>query len=263
MPVYVPNTSYYMSNDTVSQLALAVTGGYRARIAWPSGVGSGEELEGLDFGTNYHYLHGFRYENFEPDARLDTNAQGLLTVNPRLGLPVTIVRSTSSSGRGFAIDTGVAAIINRWEVGFGVNGIANRIAWSDVERTTYALDSLFSGGEFVDLPPVPVGDTEMDLPVDVRGNAAYNAPAWTAIAEYAHGYNGTSFRTGFEQRFNRIQLRGGGRYIKERWEPTVGAGFNLSGGFGVDIAAFGTSANLERQRHMALAVSLRFMRGNP
>ena len=27
-PVYTPNTSYYMSNDTLSQFALAVTGGY-------------------------------------------------------------------------------------------------------------------------------------------------------------------------------------------------------------------------------------------
>ena len=260
MPVYYRTPTSTCRTTPESALALAVTGGTRARIAWPSGVGSGEEGH---TGANYHYLHGFRYENFEPNARLDTNAQGFLTVNPRLGLPVTIVRSTSSSGRGFAIDTGVAAIINRWEVGFGVNGIANRIEWSDVERTTYALDSLFSGGEFVDLPTVPVADTRMELPVDVKGNAAYNAPAWTAITEYGHGYNGTSFRAGFEQRFNRIQLRGGGRYIKERWEPTGGAGFNLSDAFAVDVAAFGTSANLERQRHMAFAVSLRFMRGNP
>ena len=263
VPVYVPNTSFYMSNDTVSQLALAVTGGYRARLGWPSGVGSGGALEGLYIGANYHYLHGFRYENFEPDARLDTNAQGLLTVNPRLGLPVTIARTTSTSGRGFAIDAGVAAIIDRWEIGFGVNGIGNRIEWRDAERTAYVLDSLFSGGEFEDLPPVPVGDTELELPVDVKANATYNAPAWTAIAEYGHGYNGTSFRGGYEQRFDRIQLRGGGRYINERWEPTFGVGFDISNAFGIDVGAFGTSANFERERHLALAVSLRFMRGNP
>ena len=261
VPVYVPNTSFYMANDTLSQLALAVTGGYRARFAWPSGVGSGTELEGLYVGANYHYLHGFRYEHFEPEARLDTNTQGLLTINPALGLPVTIVRNTASSGTGFAIDTGVAALINRWEVGVGVNGIANRIKWSEVQQTTYALDSLFSGGDFVDFPGVPMGDAKVELPVDVRGNVAYNAPAWTAIAEFGNGYNGTSFRGGYEQRFSRIQLRGGGRYIKERWEPTGGAGYNFSDRFGIDVAAFGTSANLERKRHVAIAVSLRFMRG--
>ena len=76
-----PNTSFYMSNDTLGQLALAVTDGYRARI----GRAGGGELDGLYIGANYHYLHGFRYENFEPDARLDTNAQGLLTINPSRG----------------------------------------------------------------------------------------------------------------------------------------------------------------------------------
>ena len=33
--------------------------------------------------------------------------------------------------------------------------------------------------------------------------------------------------------------------------------------FGIDLAAFGTSANVERERHVAVAVSLRFMHANP
>jgi hypothetical protein len=40
-------------------------------------------------------------------------------------------------------------------------------------------------------------------------------------------------------------------------------GFNLTNRFGVDVAAFGTSANLERKRHVAMAVSLRLMQRNP
>ena len=87
--------------------------------------------------------------------------------------------------------------------------------------------------------------------------------AWTAIAEYGHGYNGTSFRGGFEQRFGRVSFVVAVDIVKERWEPTGGVGFNLSQGFGIDVAAFGTSANLERERHLAIAMSLRFMRGNP
>ena len=258
-PVYVPNTSFYMSNETVSQFALAITGGYRGRFAWPSGIGGGRELEGLYIGANYHFLRGFLYENFAPDARLDTNAQGLLTVNPALGLPVTIVRNASSSGSGFAVDVGAAAVINSWELGLGVNGIGNRIDWSDVERTPYALNSLFTGGEFVDFPTTPVADARVELPVEVRGNVAYHAESWTAIAEFGDGFNGTSLRGGFEQRFDRIELRGGARYLQERWEPTGGVGFNLSDHFGIDVAAFGTSANLERKRHLAIAFSLRFM----
>jgi hypothetical protein len=266
-PVYVPNTSFHMSNDTVSQFALAVTGGYRGRFAWPgSGSGSGggghQALEGLYVGANYHILHGFNYEHFEPKARLDTNGQGLLFVNPALGVPVAITRTTAPGGNGFAIDTGVAAIIARWEIGFGVNGIANRINWKDVERTNYVLDSLFNGGDFVDLPTVPIGDERVELPVDYRANGAYAADTWSAVTEFGHGYNGTSFRAGFEQRFKRTQLRGGGRYIKERWEGTGGVGFNFTDTFGVDVGLFSTSANLERQRHLAIAVSLRLMRHN-
>jgi len=260
-PVYLPNTSFYMSNTTASQFALSITGGYRARVGWPGG--GRNALDGLYIGANYHYLRGFRYENFEPNARLDTDAQGLLTFNPALGLPVTISRTTSTEGRGFAIDLGVAAVVDRWEVGVGVNGIANRIDWTSVERTNYALDSLFSGGEFVDVPPVPVADTRVELPVDVKANLAYNAPDWGAVTEVGHGYNGTSFRAGYEQRLGSIVLRGGGRYVNERWEPTGGIGFNLSSKFGIDVAAFGTSANFERKRHVAIATSLRFTRGRP
>jgi len=265
-PVYVPNTSFYMSNDTLSQFALAVTGGYRGRFALGGGSGkvsaSGLQApDGLYFGANYHYLHGFSYEHFEPDARLDTNAQGLLFVNPAKGLPVTIVRTSASTGSGLAIDAGVAAVVNRWEVGFGVNGIENRMNWTDVERTNYVLNSLFAGGDFIDLPTVKVGDERVELPVDVRVNGSYNADQWTGITEYGHGYNGTTFRAGFEERINRYQLRVGGRYIKERWEATGGAGINFSQHFGADVGLFSTSANLERQRHLAIAVSLRFIHG--
>jgi hypothetical protein len=259
-PIYTPNTSYYMSNDTQSQLALAITGGYRGRFA----IGAGREpQEGIYVGANYHYLHGFHYEHFVPSARLDTNAAGMLTVNPGLGLPVTITRTDAESGTGFALDAGVAAVVNRWEVGLGVNGIANRMEWKGARRTVYALDSLFTGGEFNDLPSVPAGDIEVELPVDVRANVAYNANVWTAIAEYGHGYNGTTFRTGWEQRLNVLQLRGGARYIKERWEPTGGVGVNLSRRFGVDVGFFSTSANLERTRHLGIGVSMRLMPSAP
>jgi hypothetical protein len=273
-PVYVPNTSFYMSNDTQSQFGMAITGGYRGRFAVPgrgaaASGGSGsrstgnQAVDGIYVGANVHYLRGFSYEHFEPSARLDTNAQGLLVVNPALGLPVTITRTTSSGGNGVAADVGVAAVIDRWEAGLGVNGIGNRINWTEAERTRYALDSLFSGGEFEDLETIPVGDMRVELPVDVRANASYDAGRWMAVTEFGHGYNGTSFRAGYEQRFARYQLRGGARYVKERWEPTGGVGINFNQRFGVDVGLFGTSANLERQRHVGIAFSLRFMAPNP
>ena len=145
----------------------------------------------------------------------------------------------------------------------GVNGIGNRITWTGVERTSYVLDSLFAGGEFNDLPTVPVGDVRVELPVDVRGNASYDAGKWMAITEFGHGYNGTSLRVGYEQRFEQDPASRRRRYIKERWEPTGGAGYNFTNRFGVDVGLFSTSANLERQRHLAIAVSLRLMVRQP
>jgi hypothetical protein len=256
-PVYVRNSSFRLGNDTLSQAALAVTGGYRARMAWPGGGGG---TSGLYVGANYHYLRGFRYEDFDMAARLDTDANGLLTVNPVAGSPLVINRRSATSGQGFAIDVGVAAVMDRFEVGFGVNGIANRIDWTDVERTDYSLNSLITGGDFVETPTRLVSDIRAELPVDVRANASFTAGPTTVIGEFADGYNGTSFRGGVEQRLGRLQLRAGGRHIKERFEPTVGAGVNLSDRVGLDVALFGTSANVERERHLGVAVSLRLMR---
>lgn len=256
--VYVRNGDFRLANNTESQLALAVTGGYRARLAWPSGISDGNSTDGLYFGANYHFLKGFHYENFDLGARLDTDSAGLLTANP-VAAPLVVNRFTGSDGRGFAIDVGMAAVRNRWEIGFGINGIANRIEWTDVERTDYFLSSLVSGGEFNDLPAVLGLNSRVELPVDVRANAAYNADRFLAIAEFGHGFNGTTFRGGYEQTFGRLQLRGGGRYVKERFEPTGGVGFNFSPRIGMDVGVFGTSANLERKRHMAVAFSLRLM----
>jgi hypothetical protein len=169
---------------------------------------------------------------------------------------------TADQGRGFAMDLGVSAVRDRWQVGVGVNGIANRITWHGVEQTNYVLDSLFAGGDFVDLPTVPVGDVRLELPVDVRANGAYNTDKASAVGEYGHGYNGSVMRGGYEQRFGRFQLRGGARYITDRWEGTGGAGYNITKNFGVDVGLFSTTANIERQRHLAIAVSMRFMSGH-
>ena len=62
-------------------------------------------------------------------------------------------------------------MLNRWETGFGVNGIANRINWTNVERTTYALGNPFLGdSNFIESVPQLIGDAVVTPPVDHRGN---------------------------------------------------------------------------------------------
>ena len=124
------NTSYQLGSDTAGQIAMAITGGYRGRFA----AGSGSDRDGIYAAADYNYLHGFRYENADASLRLDTDGAGLLTINPLLPTPLQIVRTTAESGTGFAIDVGIAAVLNGFEVGFGINGIANRIDWKDVEQ---------------------------------------------------------------------------------------------------------------------------------
>jgi hypothetical protein len=253
--VNVPNALFPINNANEGQVALAITGGYRGRFAWGEGIGSGSDREGLYVAANYNYLHGFQYENDKMAITLRTAANGLLIDASNILLD----HNHASDGRGFSIDAGVGAVINRWEVGFGASGLGNRIDWSGLEQTRYTLQSLTSGNsDFVSTSTVAVGSTRVELPIDYRGNVAYYADGWSAAAEVGHGYGGGSLHTGLERRIGKVELRGGARYSFSKWNPTAGVGFDLSRRVAVDIAAYGTSANVERTRHTAIAVSLRF-----
>jgi hypothetical protein len=256
--VYMPNTRFNLGTGTRGELALALTGGYRGRFAALADTGS--ERDGVYVALNYNYLHGFRYEDVDTALRLDTDGVGLLTINPTFAAepPVVVGRNHTNSGRGFAIDTGIGIVAGPIEAGVGVNGIANRIEWSDVERTTYTLGNVFIGsGEFTAGAPRPVGDVRVELPLDYRANLGYRTTSWRVLGEYGHGFQGTSFHAGYERSLRAIDLRGGGLYTRERWQPTAGIGLNMGERISLDVATFGTSANLERKRKAAIAVSLR------
>ena len=256
-PLRYPNTSYLLGSDLQGQFAMAITGGYRGRFA----VESGGERDGIYVAADYNYIHGFRYENADVSLRLDTNAAGLLTINPLLPSPLAIVRTSAESGKGFAIDVGVAAVVNNFEVGFGVNGIANRINWTEVEQTTYLLGNLFLGqDDFAESGPFQANDVRVELPKDYHVNAGYHAGLWSVMGEYAHGFGGDTLRGGAEYRAGLIELRGGGVYSRELWNPTGGVGLNFSPKVGLDVAMFTTTANAARERRPAIAVSLRINR---
>lgn len=257
-PVRYPNTSYLLGSDLEGQFAMAITGGYRGRFAVEGWSG---ERDGLYVAANYNYIHGFRYENADAALRLDTNASGLLTINPLLPTPLAIVRTSAESGKGFAIDVGVAAVVNNFEVGFGVNGIANRINWTDVEQTTYLLGNLFLGqDDFAESGPFPANDVRVELPKNYHVNAGYHADLWSVMGEYAHGFQGDTLRGGAEYRAGVIELRGGGVYSRELWNPTGGVGLNISPKVGLDVAMFTTTANAARERRPVIAFSLRINR---
>jgi hypothetical protein len=256
--VYLPNTQMVLTNANRGQMAMAITGGYRGRFALPNAV---SDRDGIYLAANYNFLRGFRYEDVSLGMRLDTDRTGLLTINPSLPSPLEVTRNSATSGTGRAVDVGAGLVIARWDFGFGVNGIGNRINWKDVEQTTYSLNNPFLGDStFGESVAVPVAEARVELPVNYRGNVGYNADAWSAIAEVGKGFGGNSFHGGYEYRLGTIELRGGAGYTREVWNPAGGVGFNMNRRLALDVAVYGNAANVERKRHAAIAASLRFNR---
>jgi hypothetical protein len=253
-PVSIPNRNFTIADRSIGQVALAVTGGYRARFGLPGTVKSSRD--GIYVGVNFNYLRGFQYLDSTLAARLDTDSAGLLTAMPAT-TPLVIDYYNSGSGNGFAIDFGMGAVVKRWEFGFGANGVANRINWRDLRLRNYTLQSLLDGGDFIEqeLTADP-SNVKVELPVRYTGNAGYHHPKYSLVAEVAHGFQEYSFRGGAEYRISLIEFRGGIRYSREKWHPTGGLGFNF-GKVSFDIAAFGTTANLESRMLPSLAMSIR------
>jgi hypothetical protein len=257
--VVLRNATLGLFDQSSGEVAAAMTFGYRRRMPLP-GHSSSSSRQGLYLAGDYHYLHGFRYDSADLQVRFDTDSAGLLTFNPNT-VPVSAAHSYSNSGNGFALDLGVGVVMDRWQFGFGANGIANRINWNNPRFEQITLNSLFAGADFVRQPqPSSVSTVRVELPVETNGNVGYDADSWSAIVQAGHGFQGNTFHTGVEKRVLFLAFRGGTRYSRERWHPAAGLGFNLTKAFGIDVAAFDTTANIQQERRVSYAVSLRFSR---
>ncbi|MBS1817645.1 MAG: hypothetical protein JSU08_06935 [Acidobacteria bacterium] len=175
-------------------------------------------------------------------------------------VPIAFTRQSSTSGSGHAINVGVHAVRNRIEVGVGARGLANQMAWSHVETTTYSLRSLTSGNsDFVESPGPTLDQLQTTIPVEYRFNGAYHADGVSVLGDLRHGFNGTSAHVGAEYRRKLVELRGGVRRSSGYWNPGAGVGWNVGARLGIDVGWFTTTANIERRRDHGLAVSLRIM----
>lgn len=254
------NASFRTSHRTILQAAAAVTGGYRARFPLPTRAADGRD--GLYVAADLHYLHGLGFGRAEGALSFATDATGLLVGDPigssRVGF---YDYTTSESGRGFAADAGVTFVVGRLDVGFGVRGIGNRLVWTDLdqERDVLELETLGPlGSADSSRPPSEDAHTiRTELPVHSTADVSYHADDWSALAEFGHGFLGRRLQAGIEVRRGLVDLRGGARFLRDRWHPAVGIGFNPSSGPSWDVALFGSSANVLRERTLAIAVSLR------
>jgi hypothetical protein len=251
---YTPNANFRITDVTTGQAAAAITGGYRARFA-PFG-----DREGIYIAADYSYLHGLHYDNADTELRFDTDGGGLVTLTPTT-TPVIVDRRTSNEGKGLAVDVAVAVVKRQWDASFGVDGIGNRIDWEDLGGRRYTLQSLFNGGDFITTGvPVPSSTVRVELPVRYSGAAGYHTDKWSVATELGRSLQGFRFNSGLEYKLGPLAFRGGTRYSREIWHGAGGIGFNLTEGFGIDVAAFQNSTNIENERRVSLALSLRFNR---
>ena len=256
-PVVIPNAQLTIANALQGQAAAAITIGYRGSL--PLASDAARSRDRLYLAVNYDYLLGFRFADDALRLRIDTDAAGLVTIAPG-ATPLAIARSSSTSGRGGAVDVGVGATLGPLALGFGVNRIGNHIVWTDVTRTTSSLQTLVSG-VFIESGESPVADVRVDLPLDVRADAAYDAGPWTIAGEIGSGIGGGIFHAGVERRFpSGMALRGGATYSFAQWNPTGGVGVDLTPRVSLDVAAFAASVNIERRRLLGLAASIRIKR---
>ena len=255
---YLPSAALELGGGTRQQTALDITGAYHARYALFEGDGEGARRNGLYVVANYHFLRGFRYDNLQADLNLHTDAAGM--VPPDQPSPPFVMNwETSKNGNGLALDFGAAFVVNRWEFGGGVSGVANRIKWSEITQHNLAFANLGDGSEWVHIkvPPLPGVTRQIELPVTYTGDLAYHRDTWSLYNEYSKGFQGHNFRSALEYRVKAVELRGAARMSQGNWFASGGAGFNLTRTFGVDVAAFGTQTFLEADRHLALAISFR------
>jgi hypothetical protein len=256
---YVPAATLGLSGGTRQQLALDVTGAYQARFPLFVGDGESARRNGMYVVANYHYLHGFRYDEVNADLNLETDAAGMVSPD-QPGPPFRMDWETSKNGRGLALDFGVAFVVNRWDFGAGVSGVANRLKWSEITRHDVAVVNIQDGSEFVHVkvPPLPGVTKQIELPVTYTGDVAYHREKWSLYNEYSRGFQGHNFRSALEYRVGKVELRGAARMSQGDWFPSGGAGFNLTRNFGIDAALFGTQTFLEAKPKLGLAISFRF-----
>ena len=249
-----PDASYAIDSQTAAQGAAALTLGYRGRFFLPDAV---SDRDGVYIAVNYKYLYGIYYTDVDIDVRFDTDDMGLLTLFPTTE-PVGIDVLASNNGAGFALDFAGAVVRNGWEFTVAADGVGNRMDWEDLTAQRYAIRSVIDGSDFEEtVLPSPSESLRVELPVRYSGGAAYHADAWSVTTEVAHGFQDIEFRGGVEYRLGPIDVRGGTRYSNELLHPAWGAGFNITDGFGVDVAFFGAASNVERKRELGMALSLR------
>jgi len=250
----LPDASLRIGNHSAGQAAAQFTGGYRAQVA----VGPASTGNHIELFADYNYLHGFRYEDADFDLRIATDDRGMAAFDSPGSSALAISRMTSTSGSGFSVDLAATAVFGRWRVAVRSDGVGNHIDWRQAWHRQYEMPNLGDGLDSLkQISWNPVGDIRVTVPVELRLQGAYRDASWGAVAELEDGFNGVTGSTGLERRFRSIELRGGMRLVHDKVLPSAGVSVR-AGSAWIDFGTSVTTANIEQQRNIIAATSLRF-----
>jgi hypothetical protein len=250
-----------MDTDTTAQGAVAITAGYRGRLAPVTDAAGGAPGRAAFVSFNFNYLHGLRYEGVDLALRLASGRDGRLVADGA-DVPLAFSRLTSSSGRGMSVDLGFGLALGGFEMGFSGNNIGNRLNWRNLAARPYALDSLFGGNsELVRGVESRLASLRVIAPVDYRGNVGFRSRVFSFQGELSRAADETAVQAGVELLLDRLQFRGAASRVREEWLPSGGLSIGVTQRFWLDLATFMTTANIERERRFALAASIRWRRG--
>src|SRR6187402_1002231 len=253
-PGYLPDAALRIGNQSTGQAAAQFTGGYRAQLA----VGPPGGNSHIEFFADYNYLRGFRYEDVDIDLRIATDARGLVAFDSPDASRLAIDRITSTSGSGLSVDLAVTAVFDRWRVAVRADGVGNHLDWRKAWQREYEMAQLGGGSDSLrTIAAGGAGDVRVTVPVELRLQGAYRDQSWGAVVELEDGFQGATGSAGLERRFASLELRGGARLVHEVVLPSAGVSLR-AGPVWIDIGAAVTMANLEQQRNIIAATSLRF-----
>ena len=260
---YIPSASLGLGGGETDQLALDITGSYRARFPLFARDGAGASRNGMYVAANYHHLQGFRFDEFDAKLQLDTDSNGLVSPDPP-EMPFMLEWQTSSKGWGLSPDFGVAFVVNRWDFGAGVSGVAQP---DQVERHHSTRGRPCESRQRQRVYPRQAAPHPHDDSIRAASHLyrrrRLSQGCVVCLLGVLARFRGTNFRTSLEYRLGGVELRGAGRYSQGSWYPSGGAGFNLTRNFGIDAGLYGTRTFLEAKAHVGLAISLRFDRRSP
>ena len=176
---YLPNTTFLVTDETTAQLALAITGGYRARLPLANRA---DARDGVYVAANYHYLLGFSYNDIAMDVRLIR----MQLVSSRSSRQRSRLRSADCTRPA----AGASRSISAWQSSKTMGGRVRRQRHRQPDHVGGCGGPILCAAEpggrrrlRRDHVPGIHGTAPDRFPVDYSANVGYSSDSWSAVSQ--------------------------------------------------------------------------------